>query len=259
MGAGAQRRRTWLWAAGASVALHALVLLALAPWTKRPSPTTAAPAMSRADTLLPVMVLSPAGPSAGGRRADEVAAAPGEASSEVKPPRPPSRTSRHEAEAPKQTDVEAVEAASEVAPSEASAAPAAGGVGTEGGTGVGGEGVAAGVEAGRGVGARGPSGEGGAVGGGVTPDIAGLVHARLAAGAVRCYPPAARRFAQRGTATVRFCVDGQGAASAPAVVETSGSQLLDAAVGDCVLPRASPFPEAARGACFTAPVHFGAR
>lgn len=259
MGAGAQRRRAWLWAAGASVALHALALLALAPRAERTPPATAASAVSRADTLLPVMVLSPAGPSASGPRTGEVASAPGEAPSEVKQPRPPSRTSGHEAEAAKQTDLEAVEAASDVAPSEVSAAPAAEGVGAEGGSGVGGDGVATGVEAGRGVGAGGPSGEGGAVGGGVTPDITGLVHARLAAGAVRCYPPAARRFAQRGTATVRFCVDGQGAASAPAVVETSGSRLLDAAVGDCVLPRASPFPEAARGACFTAPVHFGAR
>jgi TonB family protein len=88
-------------------------------------------------------------------------------------------------------------------------------------------------------------------------DVVGLVHARLAAGAQRCYPAAARRYQQRGTAEVRFCVDASGGALETSVVKTSGSSLLDAAVGDCVLPAASPFPASAQGHCFTVPVRFG--
>jgi TonB family protein len=90
-------------------------------------------------------------------------------------------------------------------------------------------------------------------------DVVGLVHARLAAGAERCYPAAARRYQQRGTAEVRFCVDASGRALETSLVKTSGSSLLDAAVGECVLPAASPFPSSVQGHCFAVPVRFGTR
>jgi TonB family protein len=88
-------------------------------------------------------------------------------------------------------------------------------------------------------------------------EVVALVHARLAAGAERCYPAAARRFQQRGTVEVRFCVDGQGAVQGAQVQRSSGADLLDAAVSACVLPQAAPFPESTRGRCFTVPVRFG--
>jgi TonB family protein len=93
----------------------------------------------------------------------------------------------------------------------------------------------------------------------LAPEVASLVHAQLVAAAERCYPTPARRFRQRGTVEVRFCLDEQGRVGDAQLQRSSGSDVLDAAVGACVLPKAAPFPEAARGRCFAVPVRFGVR
>ncbi len=90
-------------------------------------------------------------------------------------------------------------------------------------------------------------------------DVTGLVHARLAAMAERCYPPAARRFQQRGTVELHFCVDARGAAASSEVTHTSGAELRDAAARGCVVDSAAPFPAEASGRCFAVPVRFGAK
>ncbi len=89
-------------------------------------------------------------------------------------------------------------------------------------------------------------------------DVIGLVHARLAVMAEQCYPPVARRFAQRGTVEVSFCADAEGKAVSVVVTHSSGVNLLDKAASGCVVERAAPFPPAAYGLCFQVPVRFGA-
>lgn len=88
------------------------------------------------------------------------------------------------------------------------------------------------------------------------PSVAAEVHARLARAASDCYPAQARRFRQQGQVPVSFCVEGTGAA-AKVVVTSSGAALLDEAARGCVMQRAEPFPAAAAGACFAVKVEFG--
>lgn len=88
-------------------------------------------------------------------------------------------------------------------------------------------------------------------------DVAALVHARLAAVADGCYPAAARRFRQRGTATLSFCSDAAGVITGGRVSASSGASMLDTAARECVLNAASPLPLPAAGACFSVPVRFG--
>ncbi len=88
-------------------------------------------------------------------------------------------------------------------------------------------------------------------------DVAALVHARLAAVADGCYPAAARRFRQRGTATLSFCSDAAGVITGGHVSASSGASMLDTAARECVLTAASPLPLPAAGACFSVPVRFG--
>jgi len=83
------------------------------------------------------------------------------------------------------------------------------------------------------------------------------VHAKLAAAAERCYPPAARRFRLQGVTGVRFCLDAAGALGPVSVERASGADLLDAAARDCVVSGAAPFPAAAAATCFSVPVRFG--
>jgi TonB family protein len=90
-------------------------------------------------------------------------------------------------------------------------------------------------------------------------DLSALVHARLAAMADRCYPQAARRFSQRGTVELSFCLDAKGATASSEVTRSSGAELLDAAARGCVLEGAAPFEPEAASHCFTVPVRFGAR
>lgn len=79
---------------------------------------------------------------------------------------------------------------------------------------------------------------------------------RLQQVALRCYPPAARRFRQTGEAQVRFCLDPAGTLRESKVTHSSGSELLDRAASDCVVPGAAPFGPEALGRCFEVPVRF---
>ena len=99
----------------------------------------------------------------------------------------------------------------------------------------------------------------GGEGDGVAADVVALVHARLAAMAEGCYPAAARRFQQRGTVQLSFCLDAQGAAASTSVTQSSGAELLDSAAQGCVVQKAAPFPLEAASRCFSVPVRFGAR
>ncbi len=83
------------------------------------------------------------------------------------------------------------------------------------------------------------------------------IHGRLAEGAARCYPPAARRFRLEGTTALHFCVDPQGQGQEPRVEASSGHALLDQAAITCVFAAAQPFPPMTAGGCFTVPVRFG--
>ncbi|MDP2272502.1 MAG: energy transducer TonB [Archangium sp.] len=98
-----------------------------------------------------------------------------------------------------------------------------------------------------------PKGEGDAV------DVVALVHSRLAAMAEGCYPAAARRFQQRGTVQLSFCLDASGGAASTSITQSSGAALLDAAAQGCVVQKAAPFPPEAASRCFSVPVRFGAR
>lgn len=242
-------RRAWLWALAASVGLHVVVLSALLT-TRLPTvrlPTGAAPAEAKR-TLFKVGVQS---------RPKEVAGAPLAAADEAT--KPGGARTKEASPAP---PVPALEQASpDLAPGGEAPPPA------ESGEGVAESPTAQSSPGGQGVpsgeGASGPVAAPGAAAaeatGGAGLEVAAQVHARLAAAAERCYPASARRYQQRGTVEVRFCVDGQGAARDAQVLRTSGAGLLDAAVGDCVLPAAAPLPEVARGRCFTVPVRFGLR
>lgn len=103
---------------------------------------------------------------------------------------------------------------------------------------------------------RSPPGAGpvGAEGGRLAAIDLAALHARLAAAARGCYPPAAVRFRLTGTVPVHFCVDSSGALSSIELRGTSGSALLDRAARDCVLPRAAPLRVPA--SCFDVPVAF---
>ena len=89
--------------------------------------------------------------------------------------------------------------------------------------------------------------------------VGALVHARLAAMAEGCYPSAARRFQQRGTVQLSFCLDASGGAASTSITQSSGAALLDAAAQGCVVQKAAPFPPEAASRCFSVPVRFGAR
>ena len=76
----------------------------------------------------------------------------------------------------------------------------------------------------------------------------------LAQAAQRCYPRAARRLGLVGQTTMRFCVDGRGAATQIQVLHSSGHDALDEAATECVIREAAPFP--ALGRCLSVPVRF---
>jgi protein TonB len=81
--------------------------------------------------------------------------------------------------------------------------------------------------------------------------------ARLSAAALRCYPPEAVRFRLAGEAQLSFCLSAEGQASAVKLSRSSGSEVLDRAAAECVLPGALPLPGAA--GCYELPVRFVAR
>jgi periplasmic protein TonB len=121
------------------------------------------------------------------------------------------------------------------------------------------EGTGAGAGEGASVAASGSLGAAGASGamgpGAVALDHRPLIHARLAAAARRCYPAAAGRFRLRGEVRVQFCLDGNGGLQKVEAASSSGSELLDRAAIDCVLPGALPL--AGPAGCLHVPVVFG--
>lgn len=90
---------------------------------------------------------------------------------------------------------------------------------------------------------------------GPSADTVAMVHGLLSRVARDCYPERARRFRQTARVPLRFCVaaDGQ---PRDVAVEPSGVGVLDEAARSCVVANAAPFPEVARGACFTGVVEF---
>src|SRR4051812_38116483 len=84
-----------------------------------------------------------------------------------------------------------------------------------------------------------------------------MLMARLSAAALRCYPPEAVRFHLAGEARLSFCLGAEGQASAVKLAKSSGSEVLDRAAAECVLPGALPLPGAA--GCYELPVRFAAR
>jgi len=81
--------------------------------------------------------------------------------------------------------------------------------------------------------------------------------ARLSAAALRCYPPEAVRFRLAGEAELSFCLSAEGQASAVRLTRSSGSEVLDRAASECVLPGALPVPGFA--GCYELPVRFATR
>ena len=79
---------------------------------------------------------------------------------------------------------------------------------------------------------------------------------KLRSAARSCYPPVAARFRLQGTAKVAFCVGNHGEVSQVRLVQSTGSGMLDAAAGGCVLERARPLPIETSGRCFELPVQF---
>ncbi len=92
-------------------------------------------------------------------------------------------------------------------------------------------------------------------GDGAPIDTAAL-SARLQRVALTCYPAAARRFHQTGEAQIRFCLDAAGVLRESTLIRSAGSELLDHAARDCVVPGAAPFGPETFGRCFTVPVRF---
>jgi protein TonB len=90
-----------------------------------------------------------------------------------------------------------------------------------------------------------------------SPSSTVLLMARLSAAALRCYPQEAVRFRLAGQAQLSFCLNVEGQASSVKLSRSSGSEVLDRAAAECVLPGALPLPGAA--GCYELPVRFAAR
>jgi periplasmic protein TonB len=73
-----------------------------------------------------------------------------------------------------------------------------------------------------------------------------------------CYPYAAIRANLEGVARLSFCVGEAGMAEHVRIVQSSGSNLLDDATVDCIVPTASPFP-GTKDLCVLVPVRFQLR
>ena len=78
---------------------------------------------------------------------------------------------------------------------------------------------------------------------------------RLAWSARRCAPPSSVRLTRRPVPVpLRFCLDGAGRPSEVGLLGTTGSDQLDRAARDCVVPGAAPLPPAP--GCYTVEVRF---
>ncbi|HSP18459.1 MAG TPA: hypothetical protein VLQ79_03030 [Myxococcaceae bacterium] len=107
--------------------------------------------------------------------------------------------------------------------------------------------------AGEGTGADGSSGGPRSSG---TASLLETLQRRLAWSAARCAPASAVRLARHGVPGVplHFCLDGSGTPSGVGLLGSTGSDLLDRAARDCVVPGALPLPPAQ--GCYTVEVRF---
>jgi hypothetical protein len=97
---------------------------------------------------------------------------------------------------------------------------------------------------------------------GASDDPASLLAAlsqRLAWSAERCAPPSVVRSARRPVPGVplHFCLDATGQPSEVGLLGTTGSEQLDRAARDCVVPGAAPLPPVP--GCYTVEVRFPTR
>lgn len=83
-----------------------------------------------------------------------------------------------------------------------------------------------------------------------------VLQRRLAWSAARCAPASAVRRSRHGVPGVplHFCLDASGRPSGVGLLGTTGSEQLDAAARDCVVPGALPLPPAQ--GCYTVEVRF---
>jgi len=112
--------------------------------------------------------------------------------------------------------------------------------------------------AGRAAGFPGP-GAGSGTGGSSGASVLELLSRRLAWSAERCAPPAPVRRTRHGVPGVplHFCLDSAGRPRDVGLLGTTGSDLLDRAARDCVVPGAVPLPPAP--GCYTVEVRFPTR
>lgn len=110
----------------------------------------------------------------------------------------------------------------------------------------------------RGVGEGGVGGSSGA-GASSTASLLETLQRRLAWSAARCAPASAVRLARHGVPGVplHFCLDRSGTPSGVGLLGTTGSDQLDRAARDCVVPGALPLPPAQ--GCYTVEVRFPVR
>jgi outer membrane biosynthesis protein TonB len=111
-----------------------------------------------------------------------------------------------------------------------------------------------GAEAGTGGGAAPAAGSG--VASGSAASLLEVLQRRLAWSAARCAPASAVRLFRHGVPGVplHFCLDAAGRPSGVGLLGTTGSEQLDRAARDCVIPGALPLPPAQ--GCYTVEVRF---
>lgn len=92
-----------------------------------------------------------------------------------------------------------------------------------------------------------------------SPALLGELSQRLAWSAMRCAPQGAVRSSRGGPPEVplHFCLDAAGRPSAVDLEGTTGSELLDRAARECVVPGAAPLPPLP--GCYTVAVRFPLR
>jgi hypothetical protein len=93
-------------------------------------------------------------------------------------------------------------------------------------------------------------------GGSGAPSLLGELNRRLAWSAARCTPSGAVRSSRGSSPEVplHFCLDASGRPSAVGLEGTTGSELLDRAARECVVPGAAPLPPLP--GCYTVAVRF---
>ena len=155
---------------------------------------------------------------------------------------------------PVQSDLWVLGAPSSPRSPRATPEPTAGGTGPPGNA----TAVPAGREGGDGPGAM-PAGEGAGTGGSSAASLLAALSQRLAWSAERCAPAAVVRLSRRTVPGVplHFCLDAAGRPSDVDLLGTTGSDDLDRAARDCVVPGALPLPPAP--GCYTVEVRFPIR